>query len=123
MHPIQKFPPMIIETDEGLVAVDVVSLEKKSSYRGPGIHISGPTYGLSGYKWSNPYFNSSNSVSVSDYNNYLVDHLELVDEIDEIFGKVLICDCDDEHTCHGPCLALLAQLKYNMINELVSDTY
>lgn len=73
------------------------------------------TFGLKASKWANPFVigpDGSRGEVLAKYENWLLEHPELLNELSELDGKILGCWCHPQK-CHGDILIkLLKTNKY-----------
>lgn len=73
------------------------------------------TFGLKASKWANPFVigpDGSRDEVLAKYENWLLEHPELLNQLSELDGKTLGCWCHPQK-CHGDILIkLLKTNKY-----------
>ena len=74
---------------------------KKEDY---DIYIGRPS------KWGNPFKDGTRKQVIEKYRKYVLSNRELLDNLDELEGKVLGCWCKPK-SCHGDVLVELIEKK------------
>lgn len=78
-------------------------LMNKRTYRGPGVYIGRPS------KWGNPFTvgpDGTRDEVIQKYADWLADQPQLLDDLEELRGRRLICWCTPAR-CHGEVLLRL----------------